>query len=188
MANPELLIELREARRDEVQAVRRLARVIWHAHYPGIIAIEQIDYMLERGYATEALEGFLGRPERGLELALVDGEPAGFAAWYVLEGTGEVKLDKLYVLQSRQRLGLGRRLIDRVAERARALGTTTLILNVNKNNTQAIHAYERNGFAVREAVVNDIGNGFVMDDYVMARSLRTVAGLPPSPAEATIKR
>ncbi len=169
--NPEPSIELRPARRDEVPAVRRLARVIWHAHYPGIITIEQIDYMLERGYATDALEGFLGRPDRGLELALVDDEPAGFAAWYAIEGAGEVKLDKLYVLSSFQRTGIGRRLIARVAELARAAGATTLVLNVNKQNVQAIRAYRKHGFAIREAVVNDIGDGFVMDDYVMARSL-----------------
>jgi RimJ/RimL family protein N-acetyltransferase len=48
---------------------------------------------------------------------------------------------------------------------------TTLILNVNKQNLRAIRAYERNGFFVREAVVVDIGGGFVMDDYVMAKRL-----------------
>ena len=48
---------------------------------------------------------------------------------------------------------------------------TTLILNVNKNNGQAIRAYEKRGFAIREAVVNDIGRGYVMDDYVMAKPI-----------------
>ena len=86
--------------------------------------------------------------------------------------SGEAKLDKLYVLPSRQRHGLGGRLIARVAERARAAGATTLILNVNKHNAQAIRAYEQHGFAIREAVVVDIGDGFVMDDYVMELDLR----------------
>ena len=53
----------------------------------------------------------------------------------------------------------------------RAQRCSTLILNVNKNNVQAIRAYEKNGFAIREAVVVDIGGGFVMDDYVMAKPL-----------------
>jgi ribosomal protein S18 acetylase RimI-like enzyme len=168
---PPLSIGLRSARRDEVPVVQRLARAIWHAHYPGIITTAQIDYMLARGYAQDALEAFLGRTDRGLELALVDGEPAGFAAWYVQDDADLAKLDKLYVLQAHQRSGLGGRLIRRVAERARAAGAATLVLNVNKNNTQAIRAYERHGFAIREAVVNDIGGGFVMDDYVMAKEL-----------------
>ncbi len=164
-------IELARARRDELPAVQRVAGVIWRAHYPGIITRDQIEYMLERGYALPALEGFLGADGRGLELATVDGELAGFAAWYVTEDRSEAKLDKLYVLQSRQRLGLGGRLIARVGELAHAAGARTLVLNVNKHNSLAIRAYEKHGFAIREAVIADIGSGFVMDDYVMAKAL-----------------
>ena len=65
--------------------MQRLAGVIWRAHYPGIITPAQIDYMLERGYALDVLGGFLARPDRGLELAKVDGELAGFAAWYITD-------------------------------------------------------------------------------------------------------
>src|SRR6266545_445620 len=82
----------------------------------------QIDYMLERGYALDALAGFLSRRDRGLELAKIDGELAGFAAWYVTEDPREAKLDKLYVLQTHQRHGLGGRLIERVEELARKAG------------------------------------------------------------------
>ena len=185
---PERSIEIRGARRDEVSVVQRLAHSVWHAHYPGIIAVEQIDYMLARGYAQEALEGFVGRPDRGLEMALVDGEPAGFAAWYMIEGAGECKVDKLYVLQSRQRLGLGRRLLERMTQHARDAGATTLILNVNKFNAQAILAYESYGFAIREAVVNDIGSGFLMDDYVMEKALQTPLDLPAPPPDVNMQR
>jgi ribosomal protein S18 acetylase RimI-like enzyme len=168
---PEPAIEIRSARHDELAIVQRLAHVIWHAHYPGIITVAQIDYMLARGYAIDALAEFLGAPDRGLELALADGEPSGFAAWYRIGDSAEAKLDKLYVLPSRQRIGLGGKLIARVIAGARAASAATLILNVNKNNAQAIRAYERYGFATREAVAVDIGNGFVMDDYVMAMDL-----------------
>ena len=168
---PKPRIELRRARRDELPAVQRLAGVIWRAHYPGIITPDQIEYMLERGYALPALEGFLDRDDRGLELAWIDGTCAGFAAWYVTDDRAEAKLDKLYVLQSRQRAGLGGRLIARVASLARVAGAERVILNVNKNNVQAIRAYEKHGFAIRKAVVVDIGDGYVMDDYVMAKPL-----------------
>jgi GNAT superfamily N-acetyltransferase len=151
--------------------VQRLAGTIWRAHYPTIISAAQIEYMLARGYALDALAWFVGAADRGLELATVDGELAGFAAWYVTDAPATAKLDKLYVLPSRQRLGLGGRLIARVEELARAAGATTLILNVNKYNAQAIRAYEKHDFTVREAVVVDIGEGHVMDDYVMVKRL-----------------
>jgi GNAT superfamily N-acetyltransferase len=168
---PEPEISIVRARREQLPEVQRLAAVMWRAHYPGIITPDQIDYMLERGYALDALAGFLDASDRGLLLAMVDGDIAGFAAWYVTERPTEAKLDKLYVLQSRQRHGLGGRLIACVEDHARAAGADTLALNVNKRNVQAVRAYEKHGFAVRAAVVVDIGHGFVMDDYVMAKSI-----------------
>lgn len=162
---------MRRARRDELPEVQRLAGVIWRAHYPGIITDAQIDYMLESGYALPVLEGFLDGHNCGLEVASVDGRLAGFAAWYITTERAAAKLEKLYVVQSLQRRGLGGRLIGRIADLARDAGSSVLVLNVNKQNTQAIRAYEKHGFAIREAVVVDIGGGFVMDDYVMALAL-----------------
>jgi GNAT superfamily N-acetyltransferase len=104
-------------------------------------------------------------------LASVVGRLAGFAAWYVTADRAAAKLDKLYVVQSLQRKGLGGRLIGRVADLARGAGASVLVLNVNKHNIQAIRAYEKHGFAIREAVVVDIGGGFVMDDYVMLKKI-----------------
>ncbi len=168
----EPMVAIVPARRDQLPEVQRLAGVIWRAHYPSIITPEQIDYMLDRGYALDILESFLGRLDRGLELAMVAGVIEGFVAWYVTDTPVQAKLDKLYILQSQQRRGLGGRLIARVMESARAAGAKSLILNVNKRNVQAIRAYEKHGFAIREAVVNDIGGGYVMDDYLMERPVR----------------
>jgi len=167
MPRPDLSIV--SARPDQLADVRALAETVWRAHYPGIIAPAQIDYMLARGYSDEALAPFVGGPDRGLDLALVGGTPAGFAAWYATDRIGEVKLDKLYVLPATQRGGVGGALIAHVAARARELGAVSLILNVNKRNAQAIRAYEKHGFAVKLAVVVDIGEGYVMDDYVMEK-------------------
>ena len=155
----------------DLAAVADLASVIWRRHYPGIITHEQIDYMLGVGYSHAALSRFIVEDGAGLELARLGTRLVGFAAYYRMNGGRELKLDKLYVLQDFQGLGVGSRLIAKVEASARAQGCAVLILQVNKNNKQAIRAYEKNGFAIREAVVVDIGGGFVMDDYVMAKPL-----------------
>ncbi|HEV3239094.1 MAG TPA: GNAT family N-acetyltransferase [Casimicrobiaceae bacterium] len=155
----------------DLSAVAELAGVIWRKHYPGIITPEQIEYMLARGYARDALRRFLTEEGAGLDLAYVNERFAGFAAYHRADHPDELKLDKLYVHQELHSRGVGRRLIEVTAAAAIAQQRVTLVLNVNKNNAQAIRAYERNGFAIREAVVVDIGGGFVMDDYVMAKRL-----------------
>jgi RimJ/RimL family protein N-acetyltransferase len=44
-------------------------------------------------------------------------------------------------------------------------------LTVNKYNTNSIKAYEKMGFEKIDSVVMDIGNGYVMDDYVMKKEV-----------------
>lgn len=164
-------LRLRPATLSDIATVQRLAHAIWHAHYRSIISPAQIEYMLARGYSDEALAPFVTDPARGLALAEEGAEPVGFAAWYPPEEPATLKLDKLYVLPQRHGKGIGRALIEHVAAVAREAGCRTLILNVNRNNTGAIRVYERCGFAIREAGDFPIGDGFLMEDYIMARTL-----------------
>ena len=157
--------------RDDIPTVQRLADVVWRAYYPGIVPLPQIDYMLERGYSTAALGKFVRDAGAGLALARVDGEAVGFAAWHRAGEPATTKLDKLYVLPRLHGAGLGRALIAHVGAAAARDGARTLILNVAKRNVNAIAAYGACGFAIREATVVDIGGGFAMDDYILAKPL-----------------
>jgi GNAT superfamily N-acetyltransferase len=154
----------------QIPLVQALAHDIWHRHYPGILSVGQIDYMLERGYARDALLRFVTERDAGLALAHHDGEAAGFAAWY-RSGAATTKLDKLYVRPQLHGAGIGRALIEHVAESARAAGCRALTLNVNRGNVSAIRAYERCGFDIRDRGDFPIGNGFVMEDFIMVREL-----------------
>jgi GNAT superfamily N-acetyltransferase len=155
----------------DLPAISKLAGVIWRAYYPGIITLEQIDYMLARMYAFEVLRDEISSQGIRYDQLLVAGKPAGFAAYGPAAEPGVMKLHKLYLLPEMQGRGLGSFLLQQVGREARAAGARRLILGVNKRNARAIAAYQRNGFRVVESVVTDIGGGFVMDDYVMARDL-----------------
>ena len=165
------MVDIRAATLAELPIVQDLAHRIWHRHYPGIVSVEQIDYMLERSYATPVLAECLLAPGAGLAVARDDERPVGFVAWSRCAEPATTKLDKLYVLHEVQRRGIGRRMIEHVETAARADGSSALILNVNKRNTSSVAAYERCGFTRRESVVVEIGNGFVMDDHVMTKLL-----------------
>jgi diamine N-acetyltransferase len=169
-------ISIAAATADDLATVTRLAGVIWRRHYPGIITHEQIDYMLARGYSDAALRRFLDEPGAGIAVARVGYAIAGFAAWCRAEAPATTKLDKLYVLPEQHGAGLGRRLVAHVEAAARADGAATVVLNVNKRNASSIGFYRHCGFAVRDSVVVDIGRGFAMDDYVMAKRIGAAAG------------
>lgn len=155
----------------EADAVALLARAIWIDTYSDIIAPAQIDYMLEQRYNAARLREEFEKPGFWWDQALVAGERVGFAASCLTGAAGEIKLDKLYVLPGFQRRGIGAALLARTLAHGAAAGCTTLILAVNKHNERAIAAYRKHGFAIRESVCVDIGGGFVMDDFIMAKSI-----------------
>lgn len=169
-------------RDDEADALAELARGIWRAHYPGIISPAQIEYMLEQRYRPILVRQFLARGDLWLA-ARAEDELVGFAHGHPLQA-GDFKLDKLYVRGDLQRHGIGGNLIAAVAAHARRHGAQylgggsgvasrgpSLILRVNRQNHAAIQAYLKHGFSVVDIVLEDIGQGFFMDDYVMLKPL-----------------
>ncbi len=162
------MLEISPLRDDEAEAVAALAREIWLAHYPAIIDVAQIEYMLAERYRPALIRQTLARGDRWLA-ARAEGVLVGFAHGYAL-AEGDYKLDKLYVHPDWQRHGIGGQLMERLADHARRRGARRLVLRVNRNNAQAIAAYRKYGFEVLVPVVEDIGGGYVMDDYVMTRA------------------
>jgi diamine N-acetyltransferase len=162
-------VEVAPLRLEEAEALVELAARVWRAHYPGIITPAQIEYMLAQRYKPGLVRQLLARGDLWLA-ARAGGALVGFAHGHPLED-GDFKLDKLYVDTDWQRHGIGGKLVAAVACRARNHGFTRLLLRVNRQNRAAIEAYLKHGFTVVTLIVEDIGGGFVMDDYVMAKPL-----------------
>lgn len=163
--------EILPATEEHLPSLAKLAGVIWRQHYPGIISREQIDYMLARMYSLDVLRDEIRTQGIHFYRLQAEGQFAGFASIGPASEVGVMKLHKLYLLPELHGRGLGSRLLKHCEAEARRFGAQHLILSVNKRNTKAIAAYQRNGFAIAESVVTDIGNGFVMDDFIMAKEL-----------------
>lgn len=163
----ELLI--RPLAEDEIEALGKLAHEIWHAHYPGIISPEQIDTMLAQRYSPAAIAGSLAG--QSWDAAWLKKRMVGFAHSYADAPPATWKLDKLYVHPALQRRGIGHALLRRVKEHARHAAACRLVLRVNRRNAKALAAYAKYGFRVYGEQVLDIGNGFVMDDFLLEMDL-----------------
>lgn len=156
-------------RLEEAEALVELAERVWRAHYPAIISAQQIEHMLAQRYKPALVRQLVARGDLWLA-ARADDALVGFAHGHPL-ADGDYKLDKLYVDVDWQRHGIGGKLIGELAMRARNHGYRRLVLRVNRENKQAIEAYLKHGFTVATLVLEEIGGGFVMDDYVMTRDI-----------------
>lgn len=85
-----------------------------------------------------------------------------------------MKLEQLYLLPQLHGRGFGRQMLEHVERAAWREGARRLVLQVHKRNDKALAFYRRASFTVREEAVFDVGQGYVMDDYVMVKELGTV--------------
>jgi GNAT superfamily N-acetyltransferase len=165
------MVHLRLLAKEELLLIQGIAQATWPSTFAGILSSEQIAYMLNWMYALPMLESQVEQGHYFL-VAEEQGDAIGFAGFELnhLEGP-KAKLHKLYLLPSSQGKGVGKCLLLEVAKRAREAGQKSLVLNVNKYNKKAIDFYLAMGFVTIRQEVNDIGQGYVMDDDVMELTL-----------------
>ena len=145
----------------DARLVADLAEHCWRPHYTPIIGGAQVDYMLAKFQSAPAIQEQIaeGRDYRIIE----SDEPCGYLA---TDLSDHLFLSKLYVLPEHQGRGTGRWAVEQLAM---AHPDLEIHLTVNKHNHDTIAFYERVGFVKGEALVADIGNGYVMDDWKMHR-------------------
>jgi ribosomal protein S18 acetylase RimI-like enzyme len=172
----------------DIAPVIALARATWYQHYPGIITVAQIDYMLAQRYQENYIRAQIDSGGAWWDKIEVDGRLAGFASYEPGARPDSVKLDKIYIHQRFQGRGLGSALLAHIERVSAQRGCDRVWLQVNKNNISSIAMYKRNGYRVAESVTFDIGLGFVMDDYIMDKQVgmqsrqNRDAGRGPGPA------
>jgi ribosomal protein S18 acetylase RimI-like enzyme len=152
-------------------ALRELATTIWRECYAAIITPAQIDFMLAERFSDDALARLTADAEHQLAVLWLGKRAVGYCGSGPGGEPAAQKLGQLYLLAEMRGRGLGRLMLAEVEQRARSRGAERLVLQVNKQNAAAIAFYQRQSFTIREAAVFDIGNGFVMDDYVMQKPL-----------------
>ncbi len=154
----------------DIAEVARLAREIWPEHYRPIIGQAQVDYMLEKFQSPSAIARQLAE-QYEYYLVLDGGKSAGYLAIVPNVAASKLLLSKIYVRKELRGRGVGKAMLEFVENICRERGIRTLWLTVNKNNSRSIAWYRQTGFRNAGPTVQDIGGGFVMDDYIMEKTL-----------------
>jgi GNAT superfamily N-acetyltransferase len=145
-----------------------LANVIWTEHYTSIIGEQQVAYMLEKFQSAKAIEE---QVKQGNAYYLIIHQNIEVGYFSYSKKNELLFLSKLYVLKELRGKGIGKIALEFIEDQAKKLGCRKISLTVNKYNTNSIKAYERMGFKNIKAIVQDIGNGYIMDDYLMEKEI-----------------
>ena len=153
----------------QVADVARMAREVWDEYYVPLIGRAQVDYMVAKFQSPEAMQAQIDSGHEYFQIRR-SGANVGYAATRHDAADARVFISKLYLLAAHRRSGAGRHVLGLIERTARERGATHLWLTVNKGNP-SVRAYERLGFKIVEAMVMDIGDGYVMDDFRMEREV-----------------
>ena len=163
-------MNLIKASKDHIFIIRSLADQIWPQTFQNILTKEQITYMMEMMYSPSSVEKQMERGHHYL-LAVENGEYLGYLSYELNhKQTNITKIHKIYILPSLQGKGVGRFFINAIGEIAKENQNSELSLNVNRFN-KAIGFYTNIGFEIIGSEDIEIGNGFLMEDYIMNKKL-----------------
>lgn len=153
---------------DEIDKVVVLADNIWNEHYASLISKDQIDYMLEKFQSTDAISKAINEGALDYYLVCENDVPIGYIGINI--ANNKLFLSKFYLLSSSRGKGYGRDTMNFIVKTANENKANSIWLTCNKNN-KSLKQYSSLGFKVINSQESDIGNGYVMDDYVLEKTI-----------------
>ena len=173
---------------EDLQRTARVAHDIWFEYWPALIGQAQTEYMVKNmqsyaaivndirnigyrywllfdeegtcvGYTSSLAEDFSADPDspeatkHGVEVAK--------------RASKRLFISKIYLYASERGKHYASRVLEFYEQLCHDEGLTAMYLTVNRGNELGIRAYIGRGFETVEELAADIGEGFVMDDYIM---------------------
>lgn len=156
-------LKLIAATEKDIDTIAQLATITWNQHYPVIIGQQQVDYMLNLMYSNKSLQEQLIVKKHKFYLISYGNEAVGFISVNEQQA-GDWFLNKFYIDQVKAAKGIGTKAFE---ELTKLIAPKKMTLTVNRGNFKSVNFYFKVGFKIKELTTIDIGNGFVMDDFVM---------------------
>lgn len=163
------MITILDAGLNDIKTIQEITNITWPITYGEILSKEQLDYMLGLFYSEEALAKQIENKEQLFYLISDSESIIGFIGIeHNYKNEAITKIHKIYLLPETQGKGIGKKVFDEIQKMALENNSKGLLLNVNRYNT-ALGFYKKIGFEVVEEVNIEIGNGYLMEDYVMGK-------------------
>lgn len=162
-----------QADSNHIPEIQQIAIKSWEVTYSDILSQEQFDYMIEMMYSHTALNKQM--TEQKHHFLLIQEEStsdySGFVSYELnYKNQAKTKIHKLYLLPECKGKGMGRLLIDRVISLARSADNSHLSLNMNRDN-KSLGFYKQMGFEIVGEEDINIGNGYLMEDYIFEKKI-----------------
>ncbi len=163
------IVRLQAGKPEAIAELARMAADIWREYYISIITMDQIEYMIGKYQSAKAVQDQIENQGYAYYVMVDEGGISGYFS--VKEEDGKLFLSKFYVAKENRGKGYASQTVVFLEQLCRERGLSHIWLTVNRHNESSIGVYRKKGFRTIREQVADIGNGYVMDDYVMEKEI-----------------
>ena len=153
---------------EHFEIIEALARRTVPDFYASFFERATAEYLVENGHTAAALAVQMGKGARHF-LIEAEGLPVGYFSLAPEEGG--VLLSHFYVLSDYRGRGLGKLAMAFIDREVTAMGARKIELFVLRENIAAVGLYRKNGYVVAGEVLTRLGNGAVLEDYLMRKAI-----------------
>lgn len=162
------MLTIKKASTNDCLLINNLADQTWGNTYESILSEKQLDYMFQIMYAPENIQKQMTEMGHVYFIVLSDNIPCGYIA---IEKVNDdlFNFQKIYLTPAVQGKGAGRFMIEQGFAYVKEVhpASCTIQLYVNRQN-KAVEFYKKMGFHIVDSRDHPIGNGYYMNDYIMA--------------------
>lgn len=170
-------INIRPVNLDEIAVLRDLSIVTFRETFGHDNTEDQLQEYFDTTLTEAILTEEVRDPESRYYFITVDGQKAGFLKTNTGQAQTEQELDKafeiqrIYILQSFQGLGLGKKLFEFALQEAKNQGCDWAWLGVWEKNFKAQAFYQKYGFEKFSEHAFPVGGGKVDIDWLLRKKL-----------------
>lgn len=157
----------------DISKLAQMAHDIWFEYWPAIIGKDQTAYMVEKFQSEAAIKRDM--TDNAYEYWFIQdskGHTVGYTGGHVEPETNRFFISKIYLFADERSKGYATDTIHFYDELCIERGLDAMYLTVNKQNNLGIRAYKAKGFVTIEEAEISIGEGYIMDDYIMEKKVR----------------
>ena len=153
----------------QIAELAGLADIIWHEHFTPIIGEAQVAYMLDNFQSEHALSDMLQNQNYRYFFFEANGKKIGYIGIQPRENI--LFLSKIYLLKEHRGKGYARIGINFLTQLCQKEGYEKIQLTCNRHNLNSVAAYQKMGFVSVYEQDADIGNCFVINDYLIEKTV-----------------
>lgn len=154
---------------DDITRIANKADEIWREHFTSIIGEKQVEYMLSLFLTPKAIDKAIHDDGYEFYEICLNNDLIGFFS--IKKEVDCLFLSKLYIEKKQRGNGYARTTLNYIEKLTLDVGLNKIWLTCNKYNEHTLAVYKKMGFHIFDEAVNDIGQGYVMDDYYLDKMI-----------------